>query len=99
MAVGGDHAHQFGAELPQYAVENRPALLGGDGEGDVIDELAQITRANTPAVLELDRGEAGELVFGKAQDLEMRTTTVESGTLLTRGRDFYGRGWKFARDL
>src|SRR4051812_11347954 len=99
MAVRRDHAHHLGTKLPENAVENRSALFGGDRERRMRDELLQLARADPPALVEAHRGERGELVLRKAQDLEVRATTIERHTLLACRGDFHRRGRELARDL
>src|SRR5881409_2215374 len=57
VPVGRHHAHVVGPELPQHAVQDRPALLGRSREGDVPDELVHHARLGVPRAVELDRRE------------------------------------------
>ncbi|MNC93748.1 hypothetical protein D3C83_104440 [compost metagenome] len=57
----------------------------------MVDELAQLAGAYAPTVLELDGGEAGELVLRQAQDLEVRASAVERDALLARRRELHRR--------
>ena len=70
MAVGRDHAHHLRLELPQHAVEDRPAFLGGDSERRMRDQLLKIAGADPPTLVELDVWKAGNSSRGSPRILK-----------------------------
>src|SRR5687768_1093979 len=99
MSVRSHHSHRLRLQLPQDAIEDRPALLGADCERCVGDELLQIARTDAPALVEPNRRKAREFVTRKAQDFEVRTSTVECHSLLTSCSNLNGRWREFPCDF
>src|SRR5207302_1597374 len=54
VAVCRHHAHPVGAQLPEHAVQDRAALLGGRRERHVPDELVYHSGRRLPGAVELD---------------------------------------------
>jgi len=63
------------------------------------DQLLQIARSNSPALVEAHRGESGKLISGQAKELEPGSATLDRHALFTDGSDFYRSGWKLSRDF
>ena len=99
VAVGGHHAHPLGPELPEHAVQDRPALLGARREGHVGDQLLQILRRRPPAALELDGGEGGELLARQTEEPELGAAALDGDPLLARRGEPDGGAGKLAHDL
>ena len=99
VAVGGHHPHPLGPELPEHAVQDRPALLGAGGEGHVRDQLLQVLGRRAPAAVELDRRERRELLARQAQQPELGAAALDRHPLLAGGGEPDGGAGKLADDL
>ena len=99
MTVGCDHAHQFTTKLPEYAVQNGPALLGARRERRVTDQLLQLARRNPHRLLEMDRREARELGLRQTQQPELRPAALEGDALVTSRGDLHRCRRQLARNL
>ena len=85
VSVGGDHPHPVGPQLPEHAVENRPALLGGGGKGDMPDELLEVRGRTGPATVELDGRKGGEFLAGQPEQPELGPAALDVDPLLAGG--------------
>ena len=77
VPVRGHHPHSVWPELPQHAVQDRPALLSGGGERHVADQLVHYAGRSPPGAVELHGGEGRELFAGQAQQLELGAATLD----------------------
>ncbi len=93
VAVGCDHSHAVRTKLPKDAVENRPAFFNRDCERGMRYQLLQVSRPNSPAVREFDRGKGRELVLWQAEQLELGSAAFERDSLLVYRCDL-DRGWR-----
>src|SRR5437879_7283553 len=79
MAIGRHHAHAVGPQLPEHAVQDRPALFGRRGERHVADELVHHAGRRLPGLLEFDGREGWKLFARQAQQLELeRPDSIET---------------------
>ena len=88
-----------GLQLPEHAVEDRPALLGANRERRVRDQLLEIAGANAPALVEAHVRKAGNSSRGSPRILKCDATAIERHALLAGGGDPHRRRRELARDL
>src|SRR3954463_12248382 len=70
VTIGGNHAHAIRPELPQYAVQDRPAFLRRYRKRRMGYQLLQVARANSPALVEAYGGKCWKLIPRQAEQLE-----------------------------
>ena len=71
MAVGRNHPHPIGAELPENPVQDRPALFGAGGECDMADELLEILGGPFQPPSNFTAGKAGNSSRGSPSSLNL----------------------------
>ena len=54
MPVGCNHPHVSIPQLPEYTIENWPALFRGNSKRSVLDQTIQVRTFYTPSLLEVD---------------------------------------------
>ena len=86
VTVRRHHAHPVGAQLPEHAVQDRPAFLRRRGKRHVSYQLVDDAGRRFPSLLEFHRGERGKLLAGQAQQFELGATRLD------RDARFAGRG-------
>ncbi len=99
MSVGRDHSHAIRTQLPEHAVQDRPAFFGGRGERGMRYEPVQIARADSPGILELDRRKAGELIAWQAEESEPRASAFDGNSLFSGCADLDRCRGQLASDL
>src|SRR5688500_3729316 len=70
MAVRSHHAHPVRSQLPQHAIEDRPAFFRGNRERRMGDQFLEISRFNPPAFIETDGRKSRKLIPRQTKQLE-----------------------------
>src|SRR4051812_48605672 len=99
MTIGGDHPHFVRSQLPEHAIQNRPAFFSRYRKRGMRDQLLQIARSYPPTFVETDGGESRKFIPRQAKEFEPRSPAIERYPLFPNCSNFHRSGWQFTRNF